>query len=97
MLSTYHAHRSEARIRDFDRRFVEEFGSLPSLYAYRGYDAAVIFVKALYGDIESGLEGAHYLPLLSPYTFEVESESGLHINSNWVKVNYNSNYTITIE
>ncbi len=97
MLSTYHAHRSEARIQNFDRRFVEEFGSLPSLYAYRGYDAAVIFIKALYGDIESGLEGAHYLPLLSPYTFEVESESGLHINSNWVKVNYNSNYTITIE
>lgn len=97
MLSTYHAHRSEAKVRAFDRRFVEEFGSLPSLYAYRGYDAAVIFVKALYGDIESGLEGTHYLPLLSPYTFEVDKTSGVHINSNWVKVNYNSNYTITIE
>lgn len=97
MLSTYHAHRSEAKVRAFDRRFVEEFGSLPSLYAYRGYDAAVIFVKALYGEIESGLEGTHYLPLLSPYTFEVDNTSGVHINSNWVKVNYNSNYTITIE
>ena len=97
MLSTYHAHRSEPKIRNFDRRFVQEYGSLPSLYAYRGYDAAVVFVKALYGTIESNLEGAHFLPLLSPYTFERDNESGVLINSSWVKVNYNSNYTITIE
>ena len=97
MLSTYHAHRSEPKIRNFDRRFVSEYGSLPSLYAYRGYDAAMVFVKALYGTIESNLEGAHLLPLISPYTFERDKESGLLVNSSWVKVNYNSNYTITIE
>lgn len=97
MLSTYHAHRSEPKIKQFDKRFVEAYGSLPSLYAYRGYDAAMVFVKALYDNIESGLEGAHFIPLLSPYTFETDAQSGLHINNSWVKVNYNSNYTITIE
>ena len=97
MLSTYHARRSEPIIRAFDKRFVEEFGALPSLYAYRGYDAAVVFVKSLYGTMETGLEGVHSKPLLTPYIFEVDEKSGLRINTQWIKVNYNSNFTITTE
>lgn len=97
MLSTYHARRSEPIIRAFDKGFVEEFGSLPSLYAYRGYDAAVVFVKSLYGAMESGLEGIHSLPLLTPYAFEGNPQSGIRINKEWIKVNYNSNFTITTE
>lgn len=97
MLSTYHARRSEPKIKAFDKRFVEEFNALPSLYAYRGYDAAVVFVKSLYGAIETGLEGAHAMPLLTPYTFEVEPTTGVRINNQWIKVNYNSNFTITTE
>jgi LysM repeat protein len=97
MLSTYHARRSEPIIKAFDKRFVEEFGLLPSLYAYRGYDAAVVFVKSLYGAMETGLEGAHLRPLLTPYSFEPNDTNGLHINNQWIKVNYNSNFTITTE
>ena len=97
MLSTYHARRSEPIIRNFDKRFVEEFGGLPSLYAYRGYDAAVVFVKSLYGAMETALEGAHFIPLLTPYAFEPNATSGVHINNQWIKVNYNSNFTITTE
>ena len=97
MLSTYHARRSEPKIKAFDKRFVEEFGALPSLYAYRGYDAAVVFIKSLYGAMETGLEGAHSMPLLTPYTFETDATSGVRINNQWIKVNYNSNFTITTE
>lgn len=97
MLSTYHARRSEPIIRAFDKGFAEEFGALPSLYAYRGYDAAVVFVKSLYGTMETGLEGAHSMPLLTPYTFETNPTTGLHINNQWIKVNYHSNFTITTE
>ena len=97
MLSTYHARRNEPIIKAFDKRFVEEFGALPSLYAYRGYDAAVVFVKSLYGAMETGLEGAHLKPLLTPYSFEPNSVNGLRINNQWIKVNYNSNFTITTE
>lgn len=97
MLSTYHARRSEPIIRAFDKRFVEEFGALPSLYAYRGYDAAVVFVKSLYGTMETGLEGAHAMPLLTPYVFETDETTGVRINNQWIKVNYNSNFTITTE
>lgn len=97
MLSTYHARRSEPIIRAFDRRFVEEYGALPSLYAYRGYDAAVVFVKSLYDTMETGLEGTHSKPLLTPYAFETNVANGLRINNQWIKVNYNSNFTITTE
>ena len=97
MLSTYHARRSDAKIQAFDKRFVEEFGALPSLYAYRGYDAAVVFVKSLYGTMETGLEGVLSMPLLTPYVFEENNATGVRINSQWIKVNYNSNFTITTE
>ena len=97
MLSTYHARRSESKIKAFDRGYVEEFGALPSLYAYRGYDTAVLFVKALYGAMETGLEGVHSVPLLTPYIFETNEKTGVRINNQWVKVNYNSNFTVTTE
>ena len=97
MLSTYHARRSESKIKTFDKCFVEEFDALPSLYAYRGYDAAILFVKSLYGAMETGLEGAHSTPLLTPYIFETNAKTGVRINNQWVKVNYNSNFTITTE
>jgi ABC-type branched-subunit amino acid transport system substrate-binding protein len=97
MLSTYHARRSDAKIRNFDKRFVEEYSTLPSLYAYRGYDAAVLFVSALYGGLDVGLEGMLSMPLLTPYIFESDAATGVRKNNQWVKVNYNSDFTITTE
>ena len=97
MLSTYHAHRSDERIKTFDRGFVGEFGALPSLYAYRGYDAAVLFVKSLYDAMETGLEGVRTMPLLTPYAFDTNNLTGIRINNQWIKVNYKSNFTITTE
>ena len=97
MLSTYHIRRSEPVVKSFDTRFAKEFGTMPSLYAYRGYDAAVVFVKALYGTIADGMLGQYTRPLLTPYTFEQDPTTGVRINSQWIKVNYNSNFTITTE
>lgn len=94
---TYHTRRSAQIIRRFDKRFIREFGKMPSRYAYRGYDAAVMFVKALYNSMDSGMEGVTVQPLLTPYTFKKDSVSGLRVNSHWVKVRYHSNYTITSE
>ena len=94
---TYHTRRSAQNVRRFDKRFIREFGKMPSRYAYRGYDAAVMFVKALYNSMDSGMEGVTVQPLLTPYTFKKDSVSGLRVNSQWVKVRYHSNYTITSE
>ena len=97
MLSTYHARRSEPIVKAFDSRFVKEFGSIPTRYAYRGYDAAVIFVNALYGSIENNLEGKRLCPLVTPYTFHTDEVRGLHINSEWSKVHYNNDFKVTVE
>ena len=96
MLSTYHIDRANPTISIFSKQYVKAFGSLPSLYAYRGYDAAMVFIRSLYGDIKHGLEGTYLQPLQTPYTF-VESNRGIRINREWVRVNYNSNFTITAE
>lgn len=97
MLSTYHVLRNDPKIKDFDSRFVAGFGSIPSLYAYRGYDAAAIFVKALYGAIAEGLKDERSVPLQTPYLFDREGNTAVRVNREWVRVNYHSNFTTTTE
>ena len=95
-VSTYHAKRDAEVIASFDSDYIRAFGALPTLYSYRGYDAAMIFCPAMYGDIENDLENTTYTPLQTTYRFQRE-EGGSHVNRNWTRVNYNSDYTITIE
>lgn len=97
MVSTYHAKRDSMAIRTFDSRFVEAFGTLPSLYAYRGYDAAIIFCNGMFSDIEYNMEGRRYQPLQTIYNFQRSEGRNTHINQEWMRVNYNSDHTITIE
>ena len=93
MVSTYHAKRDSDTVRRFDSRFVEAFGAMPSLYAYRGYDAAVIFCNGMYSDIEYKMEGRRYTPLQTVYKFGSRS-NGTHVNSEWMRVEYNTDFTI---
>ena len=95
-VSTYHAKRDAEVIASFDSDYIRAFGALPTLYSYRGYDAAMIFCPTMYGDIENDLENTTYTPLQTTYRFQRE-EGGSHVNRNWTRVNYNSDYTITIE
>lgn len=97
MLSTYHIDRSNPLIQAFSSQYVKAFDMLPSLYAYRGYDAAQIFIRSLYNKIKDGLNGENFSPLQTPYTFTKSENTNLHINEQWVRVNYNSNFTITAE
>lgn len=96
-ISTYHAKRDSQVIVDFDSNYIRAFGSLPTLYSYRGYDAAKIFAPAMYGDIEYDLEDRRYTPLQTTYIFRQNEGRHNHINQNWTRVNYNSDFTITIE
>ena len=96
-ISTYHAKRDSQAILDFDRAYIRAFGALPSLYSYRGYDAALIFCPAMYNDIEYDLEGRSYTPLQTTYLFGQGEQRDNHVNRNWTRVNYNSDFTITIE
>lgn len=97
MISTYHAKRDAQAVREFDSRYIEAYGGLPSLYAYRGYDAAILFCGGMRGDIEYNMLDKRYTPLQTVYKFVQEGENGKYVNQEWMRINYNSNYTITVE
>lgn len=96
-ISTYHAKRDSQTIVDFDSAYIRAFGTLPTLYSYRGYDAAMLFCPAMYGDIERDLEGRRYTPLQTGYVFGGDATGHGHVNRSWTRVNYRSDFTITIE
>ena len=91
----YHAKRSDAEIRTFDGLYVKEFGTLPSMFSYRGYDAAMIFCRAMYEGLERLASNDVVKPLSTGYKFAYED--GLYINTGWTRERYNSNFTITTE
>ena len=95
--STYHAKRDAQIVRDFDSAYIRAFGTLPTLYAYRGYDAAMIFCPAMYNDIEYDMEGRVYAPLQTVYRFEYPVTNANHVNRNWMRVDYNPDFTITLQ
>ena len=96
-ISTYHAKRDSQTILDFDSAYIRSFGSLPTLFSYRGYDAAAVFCPAMYNDIEYDMEGRRYTPLQTTYVFRQEEGRHNHVNQNWVRVNYNPDFSITLE
>ena len=97
MVSTYHAKRDSEAVRSFDSRFVEAFGALPSLYAYRGYDAAVIFCNGMYGDIQYKMEDRRYRPLQTAYKFSAADGFSTHVNQEWMRVDYKNDFTINAD
>lgn len=97
MLSTYHIDQSDNKIHRFGAEYINAFSATPSLYAYRGYDAAVVFIKSLFNGMENKLAGERIMPLQTPYNFVRDPQTGVNVNSEWVKVKYNDNFTITAE
>lgn len=96
-VTNYHADRGNKTIREFDRRFIRHFGRMPSMFAYRAYDAVRLFVNAIYagGDLAAELNGSVVPLLQTPYSFS--EEGGNMVNDSWVLVNYRPNYTIEIK
>lgn len=97
MISTYHAKRDSSLVREFDSRYIESYKMLPSLYAYRGYDTAIIFCGGMRSDIEYKMLDKRYTPLQTGYKFFQTELGGKYVNREWVRINYNSNYSITLE
>lgn len=95
-VSNYHAKRDAQVVRDFDSAYVQAFGVLPTLYSYRGYDAAMIFCPAMYNDIEYDMAGRRYAPLQTVYRFERPDSASNHTNRTWMRVEYKPDFTITL-
>ncbi len=97
LVSSYHAKRDNITVRRFDSSYIEAYEAVPTLYTYRGYDAAIIFGEGIYSDMDYMLQGRKYTPLQSHYYFEIDPKSGIHTNTEWIRVNYKTNYNIIIE
>jgi ABC-type branched-subunit amino acid transport system substrate-binding protein len=97
MISTYHAKRDSQVVREFDSNYIKSYQMLPSLYSYRGYDTAVMFGMGMRSEIEYNMLDKRYTPLQTTYKFVQSKEGGNYVNQEWIRINYNSNYTITIE
>ena len=92
-LVPYHANRGNDIISMYDARYVKAYEVLPTMYSYRGYDAAMIFCRRMFEGFEGG--GESVTPLTTPYLFTLED--GLYVNTYWVMERYNSNFTIDVE
>lgn len=97
MVSTYHAKRDNAAVRAFDSRYIRSYKTLPSLYAYRGYDAAIIFGQGMRADIDYSMLDKRYTPLQTTYKFSQAAAGQRYINQEWMLIKYNNNYTITLQ
>ncbi len=95
--SSYLASRESKVVREFDSRYCESYDEMPSLYSYRGYDAAKIFGEGLFSDIMYNMGGRTYQPLQSKYRFERDDNRACIVNTNWMKEVYNTNFTKTVE
>ncbi len=93
MLTSYAKHWTEAT-EAFDRRYLEAFGQLPTMYSCRGYDAAVIFCKGMFDDIQYNMGGRRYAPLQTVYSFG-RSTAGTWVNREWMRLDYNKDFTVT--
>ncbi len=88
----YHAKRHEEVVRYFDGRYVEAYGTLPSMFAYRGYDAAMLFCRRMFMGIDTTFGEELFSPLTTAYRFRFED--GLYVNTEWTVEQYRSNFSI---
>lgn len=88
----YHAKRSDRAIRYFDGRYIAAYNTLPSMYSYRGYDAAMIFCRKMFEGIGAGFDSEVFMPLTTLYRFS--NEDGVYVNAEWTLEQYTDRFTI---
>lgn len=91
----YHAKRSDEKIRLFDGRYIGAYGVLPSMYSYRGYDAAMIFCRKMFEGIDATITDETFTPLATTYDFDFVG--GHYVNTHWMREHYKNNFTIEVE
>lgn len=100
--TSYHADRSDPTVAEFFREYLDAFGTLPSPYAYRGYDVVRYFGGALqqFGpDMSAQIAGGGYHPkmLQVGYDYRQDGGGGKYRNQSWPVVNYRPDYSIVVK
>ena len=89
---SHHAKRGDDVIRLFDARYIKAYHTLPSMFSYRGYEAAMIFCRKMFTGIDGGIYGETFMPLTTPYHFVFEG--GVNVNKEWLLEQYSSDFKI---
>ncbi|MFI3266401.1 MAG: hypothetical protein R3Y15_04535 [Rikenellaceae bacterium] len=98
LATSYHADRGNNLVRTFDDKYLKSYGVLPTLYSYRGYDVAKMFIYGV------GYYGARFADninrldvdlLQTPYHFERDDNSN-YINTEWVVVSYGDDFSVRL-
>lgn len=99
-ISPYHIDRTDSDVVDFDRRYIEKYYRLPSLFAYRGHDIALIFFNMMlnYGSDFGDYMDGHIAEILrTRYSFERDEAGGKVSNREFMLVNYTPLYNIIVK
>lgn len=98
-VTSYLAKRGNSVINEFDGRYIEAYQSLPSMYSYRGYDAAMIFGHAAVSQlgVVGYVQSVIHKPLQTTYQFKQAQMGDTYVNNDWMIVRYNGDYTISGE
>ncbi len=99
-VTSYYIDRQREEVREFDSRFLSAYGLVPTRAAFRGYDAIVIFVRALFEDgwsfddrVESATER---VATGVPYNFDWTPGLRRRINREWQLVEFSADYNVTV-
>lgn len=99
-VTSYHVDRTSKAVVDFDRRYLNMFGGIPTLYGYRGYDVAMFFIgsmKEFGSDFYNYIADYYTTVLQVTYRFNQKNSNGMLINREWMYVNYTPSYDIIVK
>ncbi len=98
-ISPYHVDRSDEDTYELDRLYIEKYNRQPSLFAYRGYDVALIVFGMM---AEHGSEFTKYMDghtsqlLRTKYKFVKDGDEGKIANSEFMLINYTPHFNIEV-
>ena len=94
LISPYNAKRTDNNaIKLLESRFLQTYGILPTPYACRGYDAAMMFCTKMFTGLDKYILLERITPLGTTYQFKFDN--GMFVNSEWVNIQYMRDFTVT--
>ena len=96
VIAPYNAKRTDnSAIRVFESRYLSTYGLLPTPFACRGYDAFMMFCTKMFTGLDKTILLETITPLATPYKFKFED--GMFVNTEWVNIQYQRDFTIKYE
>ena len=96
VIAPYNAKRTDNNaIRVFESRYLSTYGLLPTPFACRGYDAFMMFCTKMFTGLDKTILLEKITPLATPYIFKFED--GMFVNTEWVNIQYQRDFTIRYE